>query len=444
MNNRLAGTFQIAKYFFIALLFPLLNSCKDNSGTLSPNILPKSDLISAHEVDTTTIVTSMYLKDSVVTNGATNSQLGSLNDPAFGESKASIYAEVYPSTYPYIPWENGAIADSTFLILPLVQGQPPYGGMDDQTFVVYRTVDNLVSAKAYYSDTNFKCYPTPIGSAQVNVAHALQTDTLKIKLTQDFQKYLTTEVQFTNNWTSNFNTNVIQGIYVTAANSLQLPGQGGILYVNLNSSFASIVSYYHYPAPRGDTAYSVTFPVGEGIFFNNFNHNYATTSIVATHPSGPRDSVSAGQLIYVGAMGGIFGRINFPNLYKNWSKLGPVLINEAVLTLPIDQQYVSANFSIPDNLYVYGTGPTWQPYLIPDANNGGQGQSSYNGTSYSFIITQYLQSIINGKNDSDRGLYIAPGNTVLTANRVVLYGAQHGINLANRASLTIYYTPVKN
>jgi hypothetical protein len=387
----------------------------------------------------------MYLNDSAQTNYTISSLLGSFNDPIFGLSKASIYAEVFPSTYGAVPWENipGKV-DSVILLLPLSGGQP-YGSTDPQSFSVYRTDSNIAASTAYYSNHSM-AISTLIGSAQINIAHAVGTDTFRIKLNSSFLNYIENQSEFSNNWTSNFNKGLLQGIYITPENPLQLPGQGAAIYLNLASPpFGGIYVYYHHYA-YPDSALYVILPIGgsSGAYFDHFDHSYSTSPINSSNPVGIRDSVTAPQLIYVQAMGGVVGRINMPNLYKNWSKLGPIIINEATVTLPIDLQDETPTFGPPDYLYLLGTSQTtWGPYATPD-----QGQTYYggtsNGTAYTFVITQYIQSIINGKNDSDRGLYIVPGNSSVTANRVVLYGAKHGTVPSNKATLTISYTPVKN
>jgi len=58
------------------------------------------------------------------------------------------------------------------------------------------------------------------------------------------------------------------------------------------------------------------------------------------------------------------------------------------------------------------------------------------------VITQYIQEVIS-HSIIDRGLYIIPLNPGATADRVVLYGAQHDVASpsANRMKFRIFYTP---
>jgi len=102
-------------------------------------------------------------------------------------------------------------------------------------------------------------------------------------------------------------------------------------------------------------------------------------------------------------------------------------------------------YSPPSQLYVYGTDKYGSPYQLPDELNsltnyyGG----GINGNTYTFNITQYIQKVIQGA-DTDRGLFIIPANDASSANRVVLYGAQHNAVAPsnNRMKLKIFYTPL--
>lgn len=451
MNNTISYISTHAKYFLIALLFPLspfLNSCKDNPGNLSPTVLPKSDLINAYVVDTTTVTTSMYLKDSVVTIGATPSLLGSYNDPVFGETKASLYIQVYPSNLPKAPWEaTNSTVDSAVLLLQIYQASY-YGGSDPQTFEVYQTRKNIYTDTTYYSNTTF---PDTLlmGSQQVALPNPSLTDTLRIKLSKTWWKNFSNQIETGTYWTSSFNQ-LIKSIYVTTATPLQLPGQGSLVNVNLFSSFSGIYFYYHHNSSPGIDS-SMYFPIGSNyMYFTHFDHDYSTTYLGSIHPSGKRDSVSAGQLMYVQGMGGVIGRLNFPNLYKNWQKVGPVIINEAEVTFPVQPQTQTvgpeASYGPPPSINLLATDTNWVQSgspLMPDIGTSYfDGSFNSGNNTYTCVITQYIQGVINGK-ITDRGLYVCPNNQPIYANGVVIYGAQHGVTNAQRTKLTIYYTPVK-
>jgi len=446
-NNWIRSIFRGTKYFVAAFVFfsiALFNSCKEDTGSIGSNVLPKGDLIGAYHSDTSTVLTSVFLKDSVLSSGLTNNSLGSYNDPVFGQVKGSIYTQVLSSTVTTPPWVisagvNAVTLDSAVLLLPFNDAY--YGNLDPQTFAVYTLQNNLIAGHAYYSDTNIKYNPTPIGVAQVTPN--LASDTIRIKLTSTWMNYIKNAVEQNSSggqfyyWT-NFDS-LVKGLYITASTPLQLPGQGSILSINLYNSFAGIYFYYHYNSSP-DSAYYVTCPVGgtSVAYFNHFDHNYAT----APFYSPGKDSINANALVYEQATGGVQGKIHFPYL-RNWAKLNPVVINEAQVVLSVAQDG-PAPFVPPSSLYLVGVNADGQEYALPD-----EAQSYYGGTynafnnTYTFVITQYIQSVINGK-DTDRGLFIVPGNSAISANRVVLYGAQHNTMQTNqRLKLVLYYTPLK-
>ncbi len=429
-------------------LVAILNSCKEDTGGIGANVLPNSDIISTYETDSTTVLTSMYLKDSALTNGTNNAMLGSYSDPVFGTAKASVYAMIYSTVgSSSVAWKDTGAVDSAVLLLPVVGY---YGTPGPQTFMVYQTTGNIGTGKAYYSDTTIAYNPTPIGIAQ-ETPNPVYNDTIRIKLSRT---WLNGIVSSMNNNSSYYYPNIdslIQGLYITMSNTLQLPGQGAIYYINLSSSFSGITFYWHSIEPTvPQPEYRINFPVGNDGqyiptgYFTHVDHNYATAAFASEHPIGKKDSINGNNLVYVQAMGGVIGRINFPGFYKNWSKLGPVIVNKAEVDMTVDIQDCPNPFSPPADLLLGGTDKYGNPYNLPDQNSimqwFGGSYDAFNYT-YTFNITEYMQSVIQNK-DTDRGLFIVPANGPITANRVVLYGAQRSTLPANRMKLIMYYSPL--
>src|ERR1700722_11733313 len=72
-----------AKYIVVVVLLGLLSfftSCQKDSGVGS-NVLPAKDILGAYVCDTTTIISSLKLKDSILSNSTSIFLLGSYNDP---------------------------------------------------------------------------------------------------------------------------------------------------------------------------------------------------------------------------------------------------------------------------------------------------------------------------------------------------------------------------
>jgi len=449
MNNRFRFS-RRAKYFIIALIIPslsILNSCKQSTGgEVGVNILPKSDIISTYETDTATLYTSMYLKNLVPTNSTAISMLGSYNDPIFGPLKTSIYASIFSNVSGTPPWVDsgvGAGVDSVVLLLPFYNSTSYYGNLDPQTIVV-NTLQAPIATHVYYSDTSVPSVVTPIAIQQITPNPAGNGGAINIKLNKSWWSNVVNQMALTGNYYYANLDSLVKGLLITVANPLQLPGQGGILYLNMANSFSGIYFYYHGSVSKAE--YYVYYPVGTNstTYFNRVEPNYATAPFHNLNPTGKNDSIPANNLVYIQSGGGAIGRINFPNLAKNWSKLNPIVINEAEVDIPVNAQDATAPFIPPTNLYLLGTTASGQGFGLPD-----EGQTYYGGTynafnnTYTFVITEYIQAVIS-KKDTDRGLFIIPGQEAITANRVVLYGAQHGAPpTAPRTRLRIYYTPLK-
>jgi Domain of unknown function (DUF4270) len=447
------------------LLIIGMYSCRRDTGSVGANILPASDLISAYQTDTATLITSMYLRspDSVITSNSNNGMLGQYTDPIFGQVKASIYAMVYsPEGSTTIPWngqytssnysnyilntDTGAV-DSAVLLLPV---SSYYGNLGTQTFMVYETSNGIDTGKAYNSDTSIAYVHTAIG-VQEEAPNYPTNDTIRIKLNAS---WVSNFIANMNNKPSYYYPNtdsLIPGIYVIVNDNGQFPGQGGIYYLNLTSGFAGIYVYFHSIEPiTPKPEYNIRFVVGvnNDSYFTHVDRNYATAPFMSQHPAGKKDSIAADNLVYIQDAGGPTGRINFPNLYKNWSKLNPVIINKAEVDMKVNAADCPPPFAPPTNLYLLATNKYGEINFagLPDqgAPMGWYGgvYDGYNNI-YKFNITEYMQNVVQGK-DTDRGLYIIPGNQATTTNRVVLYGAQNNASYRsnNRMRLLIYYTPV--
>src|SRR5581483_10565251 len=155
-----------AKFLFVVSLISLLSfSCKKDSGVGS-NLLPSNDILSAYVNDTTTVLSSIELKDSVITTDLAYMPVGSYFDPVFGMTKSSIYTQVVlPGNVSSYSFGTGPYTlDSVVLYLPV---HSITGNLTPQTFTVDTILDNgaLVGSKAYYSDTNVAHGTNHIGMA---------------------------------------------------------------------------------------------------------------------------------------------------------------------------------------------------------------------------------------------------------------------------------------
>lgn len=438
-----------AKYIVVVVLLGLLSfftSCQKDSGVGS-NILPANDILGAYVSDTTTILSSIKLKDSILSNSTSLYLLGSYNDPVFGTTKASVYTQVLPpgfsASYSFGP---GCVLDSVVLVLPYnVYGTNVYGSLSPQTFVVDTIVagGEMVSGKAYYSDTNVLHSSTHVGMVTVTpnplVVDSFFYDTaegkvgftsqLRIKLNNSYGQLLL------NQNTGLFSYNTLKGLYITPMDGVQLPGQGGILYLDPYLPGTGLDFYYKVGGKR---QFVQVFQLGSSAAsFVHFDHDYSTTAFYA----GNKDSVLSPNVTYIQGMAGVKTQLSFPFL-SNWKKLGPVIVNMAQVIVPVN---VSATGSDqpPPQAYLIGDSAGHE-FIIPDQNLGSYG-GVYDGNNHQYIfnIARYIQQVLDGK-IVDRGLYLQAGSSAISANGAVLYGASKSNPALPRIRLKLYYTPLKH
>ena len=137
----------------IALL--ILGSCSREEGNIIIEGQDGNQQMSLFVTDTLTLHTKTVKEDSLPGNGLSYALLGSLNDPIFGNSKASIYADL-TIVEPNNQFPNTLEPDSAILFIPSVDGLNFYG---DRNYIHNITIapitENIDPAKTYYQTDSF-------------------------------------------------------------------------------------------------------------------------------------------------------------------------------------------------------------------------------------------------------------------------------------------------
>ena len=464
LMNKSGQSVRVVKYFVLACISLIsIVSCKKDVGVGS-SVLPASDVLYSYFSDTTTIVSSIKLKDSIISDNLALDLLGSYNDPVFGMTKASFYTQVIlPSntTFSGFGGTNPTI-DSIVLVLPYsVSGVNYYGSLSPQTFIVDTMIAvngvALLNPRAYYSDTNFShgtnhlavitTTPAPMDSARINYSffgsaiNGTYYPQLRLKLSNAFGQYLMNQLDGNSYYgqsSANFGS-LLKGFYISVSNPLQLPGQGAILYINPFLPGAGLEFFYKTTVNSVvDTTYAI-FQIGAGaVTFNHFDHDYTTT---AFYQPG-KDSIIAPTNLYVQSMAGVKTQLSFPYLL-NWAKQNKMVINKAELDIPVNIAATGVGVP-PAQLYVVRDSAGHQ-FAIPDELVGGTyygGGYDQVANQYIFNITRYVQQILDKKSAANEGLYLLSGSAI-TANGVVLRGPVQSPGTP-RLRLRMFYTPLQH
>jgi hypothetical protein len=393
----------------------------------------------------------MY-NNSLLTNDTSmvirNYLLGSYDDPIFGRTSATIYAQFRPDNKPAdIPTSRNLPIDSVVLILPYTYNADQYGDTSTlQKVKVFRMTEDLGLNTIYNSNKDFTTESTPLSQATFSPANAkthkythkyiktivrannpiekdslvwywtalaYPTKELRIKLDNAlFADFLAHNSDFS---TNNTFTTYFKGLKICPDTSFN----SAMLRFNLLSSNAGVFVYQHDTSStravnnliadanhyRDTTIYKKRLVYHEDNRPRTirFNHNRAGTPVQTAISRATADHTSD---VYLQGLGGPLARLNFTNIQS----LGKVIINKAELFIvtpdEVDKKYKqpSALFAYRKNVYgsfveirdLFQTlvnSSTAYPYY------GRRNLERINGQScavYNMNIGDHIQDIVNG------------------------------------------------
>lgn len=422
----------IYKTQFIAIIVLIaisLTGCEDES-SIGVEVLPAGDLISIRNtIQNTRSYT--FSEDSIRTDEASKSLLGSFTDSIFGNTTISLATQFRLVEFP--DFRNNAQVDSIKLYLYY---RNFYGDtITKQKFRVYELETPLDFDSRYSQDVDLKsmAYDKLLGEYEYSARVRLDSlgDTtyyqaliIPIDISLGEKLINADSLDMVN---ADVFLDFFKGLYIeteTQTNkggsilSLELLGQGSFKGSALalfyhNDSLKSVVS--------GDSVLIMPYIVSNySARVNNISHDYSQTPFYdKLNTETVEDS-----LIYVQATGGLKSRILIDEL-SSWRDSTNTAINKAELIFQIDtvasqihkyQPPLQMLFTIVDS-----TGVERLPidYVFNPAFYGGGLRNDY---TYRFTITQHMQEIIDG-NAKNYGFYLTPARKNDQANRVVLKGS---------------------
>lgn len=434
----------------------LFSACqKPNSVGLvvNPQDAVNGFFTSSIAISTTTVIDN----DPISTNALGKYPVGALTDPIFGTTTSNLLISLnLPSNN--LTFGTTPIVDSAVLVLNYAN---EYHGDPDAPFIfdVYQLANRLVSTSILNNTNNTTPQGGIIGSktCKINLNSSNLSGVkpivggvagtpvtlpshIRIPINSSF-----INPNFLNAPATNFVSNdsfgdFIRGLYLKATPTT---GAGGIVFFDLSTGGSKLELYYH-NAPDPAVKY-VAFPIQASAANPSvaaFSHNFAGTEVQAqlSNPS------TAYNYTFVQPMAGVRTQVNFPDLNPLTAQ-GKITINKAELevsTYPLSSD-IPTMFTPAPRLYLYRTDIAGQRKFVPDCNiadsrtlsdvNFG-GFYSKNDGKYRFIITSYIQDLVNGKSkqyntyisvaDSTASRTSALRSSATTAKRVVIGGGTNG------------------
>ncbi len=375
---------------------------------------------------------SSVREDPIRTSNLSYNLVGNITDPVFGQSYAETYAQLLTSSSS-IDFGRNPTLDSVVLYLKVLEF---YGNTSTPLNFVIRELDEAMdSDKEYYSDETLSVKTVPLGSAKIAPKEA--NEVIPIKLSKQFGDRLLNESGSSNlanaeaflnffkgiliTVDSGFTANPIGAHYKTADIFTEVPSEGSIAYLDLQSSSSKLTLFY---STSDEDSLSTDFLITSNSARFSYYNNNQSNSLSQSYINGSNDS-----LIFIESMSGLKGLITLPDL----SNLSNVLINKAELEFSQVHLMDQDSFlTTPSEMAIIKVGEDGSNnFEIPDIFDG---VAYYGGTrsnainvqgqliaTYRFNIARYVQEVVDGKSE-DNGLYLVSVPSALIADRLVLGG----------------------
>jgi hypothetical protein len=408
-----------------SLLIVLFTSCTKELTPIGLGLLEPVDLLKLGYTDTVQIRAYSIPEDSVYTRNLSYAQIGSMYDPIFGKTSASLYSQIFITTS-RLRFGTNPVFDSAFLYLPY---KSSYGDtLSNMTLRIYRLTEDIIDSLHSYSNTKLNYdisnplgemtfQPKPHDSAYYN--GSTQAPMLRIPINSTFGNFIMSAED-----TTSLNNNVefvkfFKGVCIVAEPQ-NTPGKGCILNFSLPSDYSRIQMYYH---NTEDTLnYSFSFASGCSRF-QNYDHNGFAEAIPILKQQMEGNKELGQDFLFAQGLAGSKIKIEFPYLSK-WFENEKIIVNDAQLIF--GNGSVSDVFTNPNAITLRGVGEagTSSPYSIIDETDDAtafDGTYNSNSNTYRFRLTRYIQQVLTGKANSN-GLHLIIPSASYVGSRLVLNG----------------------
>lgn len=427
----------------MSLLLLILFSCKKSPETIGNNLISDNNYIGVFRTDTTSIVCHSYRDDSIGTKNVASALLGSMKDPVFGTTEAGFYTQFRPSLAGQSFGDN-PVLDSLALQL-CISGY--YGDTTAlQTVRVYELADTLSSSESYYGYSEVEVNMVDHANGYTfrphpqTKIHIIGDDTIKqaivrIPLSQELGNYFLSldTVAYSQ---PTFFKQYFKGLYLI---SDPIGQDGAITYFNLTNNAVTALQLYYHDASSPENVMRYDYYItSSDVYFNHYEHDYNQGSPEFVNQLEGQYSLGD-SVIYLQTMGGVRAFIQFPNL-THWADSldgSYIVVNEAKLVLPVSS-LDSSCYTIPTKLVLVGLNADNSTYILPDYYEGSDyfdGNYSSTKQSVSFRITEYVQSLIMGKNDNV-GISLGINGASYNAHRLIIHGPKVSEGEKMRLELT--------
>jgi len=390
--------------FLLALLTICFSSCKkkDQDSLLGLDVQPENDLLGVTITDTSRVYMHTVLGDTTRAYNGQYKYLGSVQDPVFGRSDASIFTNFsLPNNITSASFGSNPVLDYAELRFRFTG---TYIG-DTTTrleYKVYMLEEDMRSDSTYYLTSELQHALTPIATVSTKIRSVDSVGSIVLPVSASFAQYLIQNPAYLVN-----NSTMLaryKGFYITTSSSNLSGAQQGALHrLDLDADQSGLFVYYH----NGNTPsakpikFQFTFRGIDARRITNIKTNPAAGAISNFYDQITGDTAKGSLNVYMQGFNRSRVKIHIPYL-KNYSDSQTVAINRAELILKVDQTTSqSNNYKCPDAIALLAVGVYKQELFVKDqyANSSVLFGGRYDATNkqYVFNISRQMQDIVDGK-----------------------------------------------
>jgi hypothetical protein len=431
----------------LVIIIFFVYSCNKNPYQVGLNLLPASDTLNIKTIDTSTIVAYSVLQDTVRTDEANESLLGSLMDPVFGSTTVGFYMQ-YNLSAITPDFGTNPVLDSAVLSIP-------YGSIYGDTTAlqrlkVYEISQTFYYDTLYYSNSTLQTYPllladysfVPRRYDSLTIGGVKTKAHIRVNLGK-YSNYFGNKILTAPAAALSTNADFLlfmKGLYIESQRS---DYGGALLSFDPTNTYSEVLIYYHNEA--NDSLSFILPGSSTSARFNHFDHNnYLNASPGFRQQVLQHDSALGKTALYIQGLAGVRVKLRLPFL-KSLGKSGKIAINSAILTFKNSQ--TDTTLAPPVTLTLLTIDSTGALSFLPDYSEGtgfAGGGYHIDTRTYFFRITRYIQQVLDGKiKNTDMFLQANdPTAAVLVTNRVALTGTKPHLPVlsSDKVNLQIIYT----
>jgi len=395
----------------------LIVSCKKKENSIGENTIDQNELMFSDGIDTFQLTTYSYVDDSIITDNAPFAVLGSYNDPVFGNFDAGFYTQFRLEKFNLDLGDLSTVVVDSFILSLEYIGQ--YGKAGVQNVEVYEITEDMFLDSTYLSDGVLLTDPLDLVFPGMNAINfdenamtvvgedTLAQSQLRIPLSTSKAKSIFIDAMSGGGYFADNDAflDYFKGLYVTTNNTMQLPGEGGVGYFNLNDPSSKMTIYYTQNGVQQEYNFQINSSCAD------FNR------VEVDDVAGPNNILgdnTVGQNQFYAQAFGMRAAVEIPGLS---SIPRNSIIHKAILELPVEYQTgglydPGTDASIATNLEIGGT----KLYGVNTI-----GDYSDFRKSFEIDIRSYAQAIVNDEIVNTR-LIISPILHNTSAERIIFNG----------------------